>query len=197
MSTKKKVSIKAFFFFLSGVFRNRKIIKQLVKRDLQQQNLGSFLGIAWTFIQPLMFTLAIWFVFSIGLKGGKLPNDYPFVLWLMSGMFLWFFFSECLSGGANSILKNAYLVKKMVFRISMLPVVKLLSSMVIHSFFLLLLLVLNVAYGYMLDLYCLQLLYYLFATFALTLGFAWFTSSLVLFFRDLQQIIQIVCRVGF
>jgi ABC-type polysaccharide/polyol phosphate export permease len=75
--------------------------------------------------------------------------------------------------------------------------VKILSSFVIHCFFLLFLLVLFLMHGYWPNLYFLQLLYYLFCTLVLCLGLSWITSSVVLFFRDLEQIIQIIVRVGF
>lgn len=197
MNIKKYINLKDFYSFIVGLFKNRRIIFQLVKNDLRKQNLGSFLGIAWTFIHPLIFTFVIWVVFSIGLRGGRSTSTVPFVLWLIPGMFLWFFFASCLNSGASSILGNSYLVRKMVFRVSMLPVVKILSALVIHSTFLFLLLILYLAHGYSPDIYFLQILYYLFSTLVLSLGIAWITASVVPFFRDMEQIIQIVARVGF
>jgi lipopolysaccharide transport system permease protein/teichoic acid transport system permease protein len=112
-------------------------------------------------------------------------------------MFLWFFFSSCLISGATSILGSSYLVQKMVFRVSMLPVVKILSGLVIHSTFLFLVLILFLVHGYSPDIYYLQILYYLFSTLVLCLGLSWITSSVIPFFRDLEQVIQIIARVGF
>ena len=194
---KKYINYRDFYSFISGLFYNRRIIFQLVINDLRRQNLGSFLGIAWNFIHPLAFTFVIWLVFAVGMKGGRPVDGFPFVLWFVIGMFLWFFFSTCLSSGTASILGSGYLVEKMVFRVSMLPVVKILSSFVIHCFFLLFLLVLFLVYGYWPNIYFLQIFYYLFCTLVFCLGVSWITSSVVLFFRDLEQIIQIIVRVGF
>jgi lipopolysaccharide transport system permease protein/teichoic acid transport system permease protein len=197
MKIKKYINLKDFYSFLSGLYTKRRIITQLVKNDLRKQNLGSFLGIAWTFIHPLVFTFVIWLVFSVGMRGGRPMDGFPFVLWFVTGMFVWFFFSAGLSSGASSILGSGYLVQKMVFRVSMLPVVKILSAFIIHCFFLLFLLILFLIHGHMPDVYFLQIFYYLFCTLVLCLGISWITSSVVLFFRDLEQIIQIIVRVGF
>ena len=197
MKIKKYINFRDFYSFLSGLLKSRRIIGQLVKNDLQKQNLGSFLGISWNFIHPLAFTLVIWLVFTVGLRSGRPVDGHPFVLWFFSGMFVWFYFSGGLTSGASSILGSGYLVQKVVFRVSMLPVVKILSAFIIHLFFLFFLLVLCLVYGYYPDLYFLQILYYLLCTLVLCLGLSWITSSVVLFFRDLEQIIVIISRVGF
>ena len=51
----------------------------------KQKYAGSYLGIVWAFIQPIVTILVYWFVFSVGLKAGTV-SDYPFVLYLVSGI---------------------------------------------------------------------------------------------------------------
>lgn len=190
-------SLKSFFNFLKGLYTNRRIIFQLVDKDIKSQYLGSFLGVTWSFIQPLIFILVLWFVFSTGLRGAKSAGGYPWVLYLISGILIWNFFSSCLTGGTTSIKQNAFLINKMVFRISILPVVKILSALVVHYIFLVIMIVLFIAHGFFLDLYYLQIVYYIFATVVLGLGLTWISSSVVLFFPDLAQIIQVAVRIGF
>lgn len=194
---KRYLSFKGFFNFLQGIYKNRRIIYQLVEKDIKNQYLGSFLGVTWSFIQPLIFILVLWFVFSTGLRGVRASGGAPFVLYLISGLMIWNFFTDCINGGMTSIKQNAYLINKMVFRVSMLPVVKIFSALVVHSLFLVIMIILFLAHGFFLDLYHLQIFYYIFATMVLGLGLSWITSSAVLFFPDLSQIIQIVVRMGF
>ena len=59
----------------------------------------------------------------------------PYALWLVSGLVPWFFFSDALVGGTNALIEYNYLVKKVVFNINILPVVKVLSAGVVHVFF--------------------------------------------------------------
>jgi len=197
MKKNKNLVFRGFPDFVKGLIFNRRLVSQLVEKDIREEYLGSFLGILWAFIQPLFFIMAIWFVFAIGLRGARMSGDVPFLLYLIPGMVMWLFFSNSLNNGANSIVKNSYLVKQMVFRVSLLPVVKIISSMTVHFFFLVMVLVVFAAHGFFPDLYYLQLIYYLGAAFFLLLGITFFTSAVLPFFRDLNQVIQIVVRLGF
>ena len=66
------------------------------------------------------------------------------MLYLVAGIVPWFFFSDALSGGTNSLLEYNYLVKKVVFNISVLPVVKIISALFVHGFFVLLAIILYI-----------------------------------------------------
>ena len=87
-------------------------------------------------------------------------------------------------------------MKKIVFKISTLPVVKVLSALYVHIFFILFTLILYSCYGYFPDLYTLQIVYYTFCTFIFVLALTYITCSVVVFFRDVIQIISIVLQIG-
>ena len=108
------------------LYHNRQLILNLAKNDFKTKYAGSYLGIVWAFIQPIVTILVYWFVFSVGLKAGN-AADYPFVIYLVSGIVPWFFFQDALNGGTNSLIEYNYLVKKVVFKISILPIVKIIS----------------------------------------------------------------------
>ena len=150
--------------FLRDIYVNRWLLFELVKKDLYQRYVGSFLGVWWAFIQPIITVLVFWFVFSVGLKVSPV-DDVPFVLWLIMGMFPWFFIADAISGATTSIANNSYLIKKIMFRVSLLPVVKVLSAVVIHVVFIVALMLIYVSYGYSISLYSIEVLYYLFAVF--------------------------------
>ena len=78
----------------------------------------------------------------------------------------------------------------------MLPVVKIISAMFVHAFFVLFTIILYAAYGKFPDFYYLQIIYYSVCVFILVLGLSYATSAIVIFFRDLTQIINIVLQVG-
>lgn len=177
------------------LFQNRKLILSLAKNDFKTKYAGSYLGIVWAFVQPVVTILVYWFVFSVGLKAGNV-SDYPFVLYLVSGIVPWFFFQDALNGGTNALMEYNYLVKKVVFKISVLPIVKMISALFVHAFFVGFALILCALYGYMPSMATLQILYYSFCTFMLTLGLVYATSAIVVFFRDLTQIINIFLQVG-
>lgn len=106
----------------------------------------------------------------------------PYVLWLIAGMVPWFFFSDALSGGTRALLDYSYLVKKVVFKIDILPIVKIVSAVFVHLFFLAFAVLLYTLYGYYPDVYTLQVLYYSICLFVLVMGISYLTSAVVVFF---------------
>lgn len=176
-------------------FREKGLIWSLSKNDFKTKFAGSYLGIVWAFVQPVVTVLVYWFVFQVGLRAGR-TSDHPFVLWLMAGIVPWFFFSEALSGGTNALIEYSYLVKKVVFKIDILPLVKTISSLFVHLFFIMFVSILCWCYGYTPGIHSLQLIYYVVCNFVLVLGLVYMTSAVVVFFKDLSQIINIVLQVG-
>ena len=189
---KKKGNIKTL---LSELYANRRLIWNLSKNDFSTKYAGSYLGVVWAFVQPIVTILVYWFVFQVGFKSAPM-QDFPFTLWLIAGMVPWFFFLDSIMNATNSMLEYSYLVKKVVFKISILPIIKIISALFVHIFFIGFTLLLYVIYGYGIDIYTLQLVYYSFCVAMLVLGLSYITSSLVIFFRDLGQIINILLQVG-
>lgn len=105
-------------------------------------------------------------------------------------------FSEALNGGTNALIEYNYLVKKVVFNIDILPLVKVLSAIFVHVIFTAFTIVLCWCNGYIPSVYLLQIIYYMICNFLLVLGLAYFTSAVVVFFRDLTQIVNIVLQIG-
>ncbi len=186
----------SFMTLPSEVYKNRRMVWKLAKNDFRTRYAGSYLGIIWAFIQPVVTILVYVFVFSIGFRVGTEDLGIPFVLYLVAGIVPWFFFQDALLGGTGVLLEYHYLVKKVVFNISVLPVVKLVSALFVHGFFVLFTIILYICYGRMPDVYFLQIPYYSAAAFLLTLGLVYITCAVVVFFRDLTQMIGIGLQVG-
>jgi ABC-type polysaccharide/polyol phosphate export permease len=188
--------VRAFFNFLFDLYRNRSLILQLTARDFKSRYLGSYLGLLWAFIQPVVTILIFWFVFEVGFKSAPV-GDFPFILWLMAGIIPWFFISDILASGTSSVVESSYLVKKIVFRVSMLPVVKLLSALIVHVFFVLFIFLAFSVYRIYPGLHSLQVIYYAFSAIVLLLGLTWLTSALMVFLKDIGQIVAMVLQFGF
>lgn len=165
-------------------------------RDFKTRYLGSYLGLLWAFIQPMVTILIFWFVFEVGFKSAPV-SSFPFVLWLITGIIPWFFIADTLSSSSNSVLENSFLVKKMVFRVSLLPVVKLLSALTIHAFFVAVIFVFFTAYGIYPSIYTLQVPYYLLAMIVMLMGLSWLSSALIVFLKDVGQIVAMILQFGF
>lgn len=187
---------KQFLFFVRDLYRSRWLIAQLTKKDFIERYVTSYLGFVWAFVHPLATLCVLWFVFQVGFKVQPVKNV-PFVLWLMAGLIPWFFLSESLIGASNAIVERSYLIKKVVFRATILPLVKVLSNLLIQLCFIILLFAVYLYYGFPLRAYNLQVFYYLGASVALVLGIAWTTSALTVFARDVTQFLQVALQIGF
>lgn len=183
------------FSILKSMLDSRNLILKLAKNDFWMKFASSQFGVVWAFVQPLLTVLVYWFVFQFGFRVTPIENV-PYLLWLLCGLVPWFFFSESLIGSTNSLLEYSYLVKKVVFKISILPIVKIVSSLFIHLFFLIFIEYIFVLYGFIPTIYNLQLVYYLLCISIFVISLSYLTSSIVVFFRDLNQIVAIVLQFG-
>lgn len=177
------------------LFQNRNLIFALAKNDFKTKYAGSYLGIVWAFIQPIVTVLVYWFVFQVGLKSPG-ANGFPFVLWMIAGLVPWFFFSDVLNAGTNALLEYSYLVKKVVFKISVLPIVKVISSLFVHLFFIVFAILIFALMGKLPPVQIIQIGYYTFAVICLVVVLSYLTCSITPFFRDFGQIINVILNVG-
>lgn len=194
---KNYLSPVQFFNFIKTLLKKRKLIFSMAKDDFRKDYLESYFGLFWAVAQPAAYVLTIWFIFSMGFRGGSRGGEHPFVLYLVSGFIFWTFFSSSVSAGSASVSGYSYLVKKMVFAVSILPVVKIVSGIFIHLIFLGLYFIVYFGHGYMINIYFLQIPYYIFSAFVLLLGIGWLSSSISIFVKDLSQFISVMMRIGF
>lgn len=182
------------------LFQNRHLIWKLAKNDFKKRYAGSYLGFIWALVQPVVTVVMYWLVFDkvFNTKAQMLASgvEVPYVLYLTAGLVPWFYFSEAITNGTSALLEYSYLVKKVVFNISILPIIKLVAATFIHLFFVAVLLIVAVCYGYYPTVYTVQVFYYSFCLFVLVLAMSYCTCAIAVFFRDLIQIINIGLQVG-
>ena len=185
-----------FSAFPASLVKNRQLIVSMAKREVATQYIGSLLGIIWAFLNPLVMILVFWFVFSVGFRVRPM-QEVPFVVWLTAGMAPWFYFAETVTGSTAVVVANTNLVKKMLFPSEILPVVKIVSSLVSHLFFILILFALMIFQGIEFSIYFFQGFYYLFCLLMLVLGISWLTASINVFVRDVNPLVAMVVQIGF
>lgn len=176
--------------------QNRKMIWDLAVNDFSTKYAGSSFGIFWAFVQPVITILVYWCVFQFGLKATPPIENVSYILWFSAGMVPWFFFSDGINAVTNCLLEYSYLVKKVVFDIELLPVIKIISAFFVHFAFIVLLFVICFFTGEPITVYILQVFYYLICMIVLVYAIGKMTAALILFFRDLGQIVNIVLQIG-
>ena len=191
-----KNMIQGFLSFLKDVFQDREILWRLSKNDFKARFASSFLGGVWLFIQPLVTLLVMWFVFQVGFKNPPV-SGVPFITWLMPAYIAWAFFSETLGSGTNCLMEYSYLVKKMNFRVSILPMVKIISSSFVHFGLIFFLLIVMAFCRVPYSVYNLQVIYYYLCTCLLLLGLCWLLSAIAPYVKDVVNVVSVIIQIGF
>ena len=173
-----------------------KLLFSLAKNDFKAKYAGSALGAVWAFVTPVITILIYWFVFQVAFGNGPVGNV-PYVIWLISGIIPWFFISEAWGGATGALIDYSYLVKKVVFRVEILPAVRVTSAAFVHLFFVLLTFIVCICYGFAPRLVYLQIAYYFAAAFALSLALGRITATLTAFMRDVGNIVGVLVQFGF
>src|SRR3954454_7559636 len=96
----------------TDAFRYRELFANLFRRDFQAKYKGSFLGIFWSLLSPLILLGVYFVVFGLLIKNGTV-HHYP--LYLLAGLACWIFFSVSLQASARSMIDSAELIKKVRF----------------------------------------------------------------------------------
>lgn len=180
---------------IRSLLRHRELIAACVKREVQTRYKGSFLGIAWSFISPLLMLAIYTFVFSQVFKArwnAASDSKMEFALVLFAGLIVFTLFSECITRSPGLILGNMSYVKKVIFPLEILPWVVIVNAL-FHA--LISLSVWLLAYTLFigippwttvfLPIIWLPLL-------LLIVGLCWFLASLGVYVRDIGQIIGVV-----
>lgn len=185
--------------FLSMVrehWQNRTMLWQLAKNDFKARYATSFLGVAWAYVQPLCTVLVLWFVFQVGLRSADIQGV-PFIVWYAPAYLVWSFFQETVSNMTNCIKEYHYLVRKVNFKISLIPTVKMMPGIFVHLGFFVFIICLNLVYGNPFHPSNLQMAYYFLCAIAYTYGLGLICATIAPFAGDIQSIVNVVMNVGF
>lgn len=179
----------------STLAHSGRIILTLTWQDLRNRYVGATLGLIWSFIQPLVMTMILWFVFAIAFRA-KPIHGVPFIAWFLVSVAAWNFFAESLGAATQVFREYAYLVKKVRFQIEILPLIKILAAACVHLSFLTVVVAVLLFNGIHISWFWLQTFYYMVALILLVQGLSWVTASLNVFSRDVAYAIQVLLQLG-
>lgn len=158
---------------------------------------GSALGVAWSLVKPIIFVFAYWFAVAIGIRGNQPMGSVPYILWLIPGIMPWFYISDALTIGGSAIRSNTHFVTKMAYPVATLPISEVLSLFFVHLMMMCLMTAVFVVSGFGLNIYFLQLPYYLLCCFVFTSVMATFLSALTAVSPDMRQAVKSVITLLF
>lgn len=180
---------------LHSIHKNRTLIFQLTKREIISRYRGSFLGILWTIINPILmlavYTFVFGFVFKVRLdQNSSLESDqFSFTLLLFSGLIVYNIFSDCLSRSPGLILANINYVKKIIFPLEILPWVNLGATLFHAAISLTILLIALLLINHSIHWTVILMPVILAPFLLLSIGISWFLAATGVFVRDIGQFI--------
>lgn len=192
----------SLFTLVRSLWKHRQLLGQMTKREVVGRYKGSFLGLGWSFLNPLLMLCVYTFVFSVVFKarwgvspeGGE-ESRAMFAIVLFIGMIVHGLFAEILNCAPGLITGNVNYVKKVVFPLEILPVVTA-NVALFHA--LVSLVVWLLAYVVLIDVPHWNILLFpvvMLPLLLLALGIAWFLASLGVFMRDIGQTISIITMI--
>ncbi len=189
------------FKMVRHLWQQRDLITQFTKRQILQRYKGSYLGVLWSFVTPLVMLLIYTFVFSVVFQarweGAVTDNHAEFALMLFAGLIAFNVFSEAITTAPSLITSNGNYVKKVVFPLEILPVTNLATAL-INSFFSLLILQIGMVVFLGRCSWTIILLPLLYIPLTLLcLGLSWFLASLGVFIRDIGPLLGLVVQMLF
>jgi lipopolysaccharide transport system permease protein len=190
---------RAFTLPVRSIWNNRRLIRSMVSRDIAARYQGSFGGVLWTFLNPLLLMATYFFVFGVVLET-RFAGDQSragYVLYFLAGMLPWLAIAEAVGRAPSVILEYRNFVKKLVYPLDTLPVNLVIAGLVTELFgvviFVCGLFVLRD--GIPASIVWLPIL--LIPQLLLSAGLAWLLAAAGVFVRDLGQVIGFLMTLWF
>jgi lipopolysaccharide transport system permease protein len=181
--------------WLRDMWVYRELTRNLVVRDVKIRYKNSVLGVLWSLLNPLLMTLVFTLVFTVMTPAGGSIHNFP--MFVLCALLPWNFFSASVIGTTSSIVGNANLVNKVYFPHEILPLATVLAELVNFCLALVILFGMIFVFGIRLTPWAMLLPLVILIQTAFTLGIGFILATLNVFYRDTQQIMNVVMLAWF
>ncbi|MDD3453388.1 MAG: ABC transporter permease [Bacilli bacterium] len=171
---------------IKNLYDYRELLKSNVKKEIRGKYKGSFLGVLWSFVNPLLSVLVYAIVFPIILK----QSQDNYVTFLIIGILPWTFFTTVINQGTFTIVGNAGIIKKVFFPREILPISVVTSGLVNFLISCLIIFIFLIFGGIGFSSYILLLPLIIITQYILSLGIVFITSAINVYVRDAEYIIN-------
>lgn len=178
---------------LKNLYDYRELLKSNVKKEIRGKYKGSFLGVLWSFVNPLLSVLVYAIVFPIVLK----QSQDNYVTFLIIGILPWTFFTTVINQGTFTIVGNAGIIKKVFFPREILPISVVTSGLINFLISCLIIFIFLIFGGIGFSKYILYLPLIILAQYILSLGIVFITSAIDVYVRDAEYIINFIIMMLF
>ena len=179
--------------FLKNLYNYRELLKTSVKKEVRSKYKNSFLGVVWSFLNPLLQIVVYAIIFSLILKN-KQEN---YAIFLCCGIIPWSFFSIAINKSAFTMIENGNIIKKVYFPREIIPISVVTAETINFLISTLIIIGFTVIGGIGISKFILFYPIILGVQYLIILAFSFIVSSICVYFRDLQHFIGIILQLLF
>lgn len=176
-----------------NLYKYRELIKTSVKKDIGGKYKHSFLGVLWSFINPLLQIAVYAIIFPLIIRN-NIPN---YTVFMVCGLIPWNYFSTVINRASFTMIENGNIIKKVYFPREILPLSVVTSETVNFFISTIIIICFTLAYGMGLTPYILLYPLVVIVQYVLLLGISLIVSSVTVYFRDLQHFIGVLLQLLF
>ena len=178
---------------IQEIIKYKEFLKSNVKKDIRGKYKGSFLGVLWSFVNPLLSVLIYAIVFQYIMRF----NIDHYLIYLITGVIPWTFFTTAVQSGLNSILFNGDIIKKVYFPRIILPISSVTSALVNFLISCVIIVIFVILSGIGLTPYIIFLIPIAIIQYIFTLGVVFILSAVEIYVRDIEHIITFIIGMCF
>jgi lipopolysaccharide transport system permease protein len=175
------------------LYQYRELLKTNIQKEIRGKYKGAWLGVFWSYLNPLLMLLVYSVVFSKILRI-DIPN---YTMFLFTALIPWTFFTATISQGSDSVVSNGNILKKVFFPREIIPISVVTSSVVNFLISCLIMVFFIFVTGLGVSWYMLLFPVVLFVQYILLLGIVFIISAITVYIRDLQHIIGVILLAMF
>lgn len=175
-----------------NLYEYRELLSTSVKKEIRGKYKGAWLGILWSYLNPLLMLVVYSFVFSIIMRV-QIEN---YSMYLFTALIPWNFFVTSISQGSLSVISNGSILKKVYFPREIVPIASVTANTVNFMISCLIIFFFLAVTGVGFSIYILFLPLIILVQYILLLGIVFFVSSMTVYARDLEHIISVILMAG-
>lgn len=175
------------------LYQYRELLKTNVKKDIRGKYKASFLGVLWSFINPLLQVLVYAIVFPYIMK----VQTENYLVFLICGIIPWTWFTSSIAGGAGCITNNSNLIKKVYFPREILPISVVTSGMINFLISCIIIAIFVIGGGLGLSWHLVFLPLVVLVQYIISLAFAFIVSAINVYIRDTEYAVAFILNLAF
>lgn len=176
-----------------NLYKYRELLKTNVKKEIRGKYKNSFLGVLWSFLNPLLQIIVYAIVFQVILKNPK--ENYA--IFLCCGLIPWTFFSSTITRSAFTMIENGNIIKKVYFPREILPISIVTSEAINFMISTIIILGFVLFGGLGISKFIIFYPLVLLAQYVLLIAISLIVSSISVYVRDLQHLIGVAMQLLF